>query len=212
MRIPAHDRPLDDAEWRGFLDAAAFGTLVVAGDAPEDLVVHPTPYVVDDEAVLMHTVVGADVLEAVAEGGRGVLCVVGDVAFVPSAWKAVGDEDARLGIPTTYFAAVAVHGRIDVLDDPEAIADLLRRQLGWFQPDVDVADPLEAHARRVGQLRGLVLSIERVEARFKFGGNVDAAHRRHVAELLEARGAPADLAAAARARTRTPPGGSAFRR
>ena len=31
-------------------------------------------------------------------------------AAVPAAWKAIGDEDPTLGIPTTYYAAVQLVG------------------------------------------------------------------------------------------------------
>ena len=47
-------------------------------------------------------------------GARGeparVLSVAGDWAYIPSAWKAIGDEDPGLGVPTTYYAAVQFIG------------------------------------------------------------------------------------------------------
>ncbi len=71
------------------------------------------------------------------------------------------------------------------------------------------------HRARLAAIRGLVLHVESVDAKFKFGGNVDEAHRRAVLARLEERGWPRDEAAAAHLRRRI--GGnssrfSAFRR
>jgi transcriptional regulator len=125
-----------------------------------------------------------------------VLSVAGDWAFIPSDWKAIGGEDPALGIPTTYYAAVQLKGRAEVRRDPVEIADVLRRQLAVFQPSVAIADPLVAHRRTLNAIRAVVLSVEEVAAKFKYGGNVDHGHREAVVDRLRARGSAADLAAA----------------
>ena len=43
-----------------------------------------------------------------------VLSVAGDWSYIPSAWKAIGDEDPRFGIPTTYYAGVQLTGTATV--------------------------------------------------------------------------------------------------
>jgi transcriptional regulator len=43
---------------------------------------------------------------------------------------------------------------------------------------------------------GIAIAIDAVSAKFKYGGNVDEAHRRAVVERLEERGGPGDAAAA----------------
>jgi transcriptional regulator len=213
VRVPPVDRPLDEAEWREFVSAQQFGHLVAAGAGRRLAVVTPTPYVLDGEVVLAHTAAGSELFDALAENDRAALVVAGDAAFVPSSWKAIGAEDPRLGIPTYYFAAVQLTGRAEVVDEPEALAALLVRQLSAFQPGLDAADPLEAHRAKLGQIRGVVLHVDAVDARFKFGGNVDEAHRRSVLERLEARGGRGDLEAADRVRARVfAPDRSAFRR
>ena len=47
---------------------------------------------------------------------RAVLSVADDWAFIPSSWKAIGEEDPALGIPTTYYGAVQLVGRATVHD------------------------------------------------------------------------------------------------
>jgi transcriptional regulator len=84
-----------------------------------------------------------------------------------------------------------------VTTDPEETAAILRRQLARFEPDTEVADPVVAHAPQLKTIRGIRVAIEEVRAKFKYGGNVDAEHRRAVIERLEERHGPGDLAAAA---------------
>ena len=74
-------------------------------------------------------------------------------------------------------------GPAQVLDDPAEVAAVLRTQLGQLEPDSDRVDPVE-HGARLGQIRGLRLEPTEVRAKFKYGGNVDDAHRRAVAEHL----------------------------
>ena len=82
------------------------------------------------------------------------------------------------------------------------IAGVLRRQLTALQPGVEIADPLSAHAARLGTIRAIRIVIEQVRAKFKYGGNVDVAHREAVIAALESRGRPGDLAAARQTRRR----------
>jgi hypothetical protein len=55
----------------------------------------------DRDALLMHAVALHPIVPALAENPRAVMSVAGDWTFIPGAWKAIGDEDPRRGIPTT---------------------------------------------------------------------------------------------------------------
>jgi transcriptional regulator len=202
VHVPAVDRPIDDEEWRAFVRAQGFGHLIAAGLGRDAPVIVPTQYVYDDTVVLAHVAVPNPILGALAERPTGILAVAGDWAFIPSSWKAIDDEDPRLGIPTTYYAAVQLAGRVDVIEEPDALATLLGRQLARLQGGVEITDPAVEHRARLAGIRGIVLHIESVTAKFKFGGNVDEAHRRAVLAHLEERGAPRDAAAAQHLRRR----------
>jgi transcriptional regulator len=128
VHVPAVDRPLDDDEWRAFVAAQGFGHLVAMGTGRDVPAIVPTQFVLDGDDVLCHVAAGNPVLDALAERPSAVLSVAGDWAFVPSSWKAIGDEDPRLGIPTTYYAAAQLAGAVDVVADPDALAAVLRRQ------------------------------------------------------------------------------------
>ncbi len=198
MYIAAVDRTSGEEEWREFVHAQGFGHLVAAGRDREVPVVVPTQFVLEGDEVILHLVARNPFFAAVAEQPRVLLSVAGDWAFVPSSWKAIGDEDPRLGIPTTYYAAVQLIGRATVVEEPCAIAELLRRQLRTLQPDVDVADPQVAHPQKLTSIRGVSIAVEEVRGKFKYGGNVDAEHRLAVADRLRDRGCAGDQAAARR--------------
>ncbi|MDA8312173.1 MAG: FMN-binding negative transcriptional regulator [Actinomycetota bacterium] len=197
MYIAPVDAGIDDDEWRTFVAAQGFGHLVASGRHRDLPVVVPTQFVLEADEIILHLVARNPVFEALDEQPRAVMSVAGDWAFIPSTWKAIGDEDPRLGIPTTYYGAVQLAGTATTVDDPDAIADILRLQLRRIQPGVDVADPALAHQAQLRTIRGVRLAVEEVRAKFKYGGNVDVAHRLAVVERLEERGGPGDRAAAA---------------
>jgi transcriptional regulator len=194
------DAPLDDAEVLAFVRSQGFGHLVAPGRREIPVVV-PTQFVLGEAQadggfpdVLVHLARPNPIWPALQESPLVVLSVAGDWAYVPSAWKATDQEDPSLGIPTTYYAAAQLVGTATVLDAAQDKLDLLRRQLAALEPEVAHADP-SVHERRLPGIRGIRVSVRDVTAKFKYGGNVDAAHRAAVADRLAARGGPGDKAA-----------------
>jgi transcriptional regulator len=200
MFIAPVDATRGESEWRSFVVSHPFGHLVAPGGPTRDLpVVVPTQFVLDGGTVWLHLVRANPVFAALAENPRVLLSVADDWAFIPSSWKVIGEEDPTLGIPTTYYGAVQLAGRATVHDErtkPGSVASILRRQLATFQPDIDVADPGVSHEAKLLGILGVSIGVEQVSAKFKFGGNVDGAHRRAVVERLRRRGASGDDAAA----------------
>jgi transcriptional regulator len=199
MYIAPSDASIGETEWRPFVEANSFGHLVASGRGRDVPVVVPTQFVLEGDTVRLHLVRTNPLFAALAENPRVLLSVAGDWAFIPSAWKATGDEDPALGIPTTYYAAVQLIGTATVHDErtaPGSVAAILRRQLHDLQPDVAIADPEAAHPRQIRSILGLTIAVESVEAKFKYGGNVDETHRLAVVDHLVARQGRGDAAAA----------------
>jgi transcriptional regulator len=183
------------AEALQFVRSQRFGTLIASGRGRDVPVVVPTQFLLaGEDAVLLHLARPNPVWAAIAENPAVVLAVAGDWSYIPAAWKAIGDEDPALGVPTTYYAAVQLVGDAHVVDDPDAKLDLLRAQLADLEPGSGAADP-EAHRRRLAGIRGLRLAVRELRGKFKYGGNVDADHRLAVADRLAARNGPGDAAA-----------------
>lgn len=173
-----------DEEWRAWVATQSVGTLVVPTD---DLpVVTPTHFVWTGEYVLLHLARPNPALKALEARPRAVFSVSGDWAYVPSYAKTVADEDPSLGIPTSYYAAVSLACTAELLEGEELL-ELLRTQLDRFEPGSGVADP-SVHARQLPGIRGVRLTVESVQAKFKYGGNADDAHRARAAEHLRAQG------------------------
>src|ERR1019366_1091985 len=158
VHVPAVDLPIDEEEWRSFVRTQGFGHLVAPGAGRDVPVVVPTQYVYEHPVVLAHVAAPNPVLAALAERPTAMLAVAGDWAFIPSSWKAIDDEDPALGIPTTYFAAVQLTGPVEVIEEPDALAAVLGRQLRALQGEVEIADPGTEHRRRLPARCGLGLS------------------------------------------------------
>jgi transcriptional regulator len=195
-RMLIRDADADESpdRWRAFLVDQGFGHFVAAGAGRAVPVVVPTQYALTDTELLFHLVASNPVFEALAENPRALLSVAGDWAFIPGAWKAIGDEDPARGIPTTYYAAVQVTGECVIQSDPGEVAGLLSTQLVSIDPEGEYVDPSE-HGARLRAIRGIRMSIDDVRAKYKYGGNVDEAHRAAVATRLAARNGPGDIAA-----------------
>ena len=203
MLIHPWDAGASEAEWVEFVRAQGFGHLVAAGRGRDAPVVVPTLFALTaPDVVLLHLARPNPIWDALAENPAVVLSIAGDWAYVPAAWKAIGDEDARMGVPTTYYAAVQLIARATVVDDAEGKAAILRVQLGVTEPGSGAADPAE-HGRRLAGIRGLRLDIREVRSKFKYGGNVDDEHRAAVAQHLTERNGPGDAAALRHLRRRS---------
>ena len=208
MLVHPWDAPFDDAEVWAFVRAQGFGHLIAPGEPGrrEVPVVVPTQFVVGDEGaagseVLLHLARPNPVWPAIEENPTVLLSVAGDWAYIPSAWKAVEGEDPALGIPTTYYAAAQLICRAEIVDDANEKLAILRRQLASYEPEMQHADP-SVHLRKLPGIRGLRLAVTQVTGKFKYGGNVDEAHRAAVADRLAQRGGPGDAAALTHLRRR----------
>ena len=196
MLIRPVDADEDEDRWRAFVTAQGFGHLAASGTGHPTAVLVPTQFVLVGDEVVLHLAAPNPVFDRLAENPRAILSVAGDWAYVPAAWKAIGEEDPSMGIPTTYYAAVQLTGEVTVVDDPAGMAEILRLQLGELEPDGGAADPA-VHEKKFRAIRGLRLAIDEVRAKYKFGGNVDVEHRAAVAERLAERAGPGDAEARA---------------
>jgi transcriptional regulator len=190
------DAAFDEAEWKDFLTDHDFGLLLAAGRDREIPVAVPTHFVFDGASTLyLHLARPNPVWAALEDNPAALFVVTGDWCYIPGGWKATGDEDPALGIPTSYYASVQLAGRVAILDSAEEKLAVLRRQIDHFEVSSSgLADP-SAHTPKLGAIRGIRFAVDSVEAKFKYGGNVDESHRLAVAERLALRDGPGDAAA-----------------
>ncbi|MCQ4084864.1 FMN-binding negative transcriptional regulator [Streptomyces sp. RB6PN25] len=202
MLIHPWDAAHDDAEWQNWLAAHDFGQLAVNGLPGDPPFVQPMHFAYDAERgeVVTHLARPNPVWAALEADPRVVLSVVDDYAFIPGPWHAPDDVPPEHGTPTSYYAAVQLHCTARIVDDPAEKADLLHRQLAHFQPRGDyaqVAPGQPPFGRMLPGIRGVILDVTKVRAKFKYGGNKPREMQRRVTDLLAERGAPRDEAARA---------------
>lgn len=199
MLVHPWDAPLDDEEWRNWLLRHDFGQLIAPGDRRDLPIVVPTHFLYDGgTSVRLHLAKPNPVWAALAERPRALLTVVDDYTYVPSPWQAAPGTPTELGVPTSYYATVQLSCDVEVIDDPDAKAAILRDQLAHLEPAGGYLEPDAEHEhfrRRLPGIRGLVLTVTSVRAKFKYGGNKEPAHRELLAEHLAERDGPADAAA-----------------
>ncbi|MGH3328205.1 MAG: FMN-binding negative transcriptional regulator [Streptomycetales bacterium] len=207
MLIHPWDAKLDDPEWRDFLAGGHdFGQLIASGRGRDVPVVVPTHFVFDvteegsgsGPRVMLHLARPNPVWDAIEENPTVLLAVVGAYTYVPTGRNANPGMPVDGGVPTSYYAAVQLTCRADIVDDPDAKAAILRRQLAHFQPEGGHADLLVGeppYGRLLSAVRGVVLTVTGARAKFKYGGNKTPDHRRAIADHLAERDAPLDAPA-----------------
>ena len=198
MLIKRADKAHSDEEWRSFLRTHDFGQFIAPGAGRELPVVVPTHFVYDGgDTALFHLARPNPVWGALEESPRGMLTVVGAYTYVTAELNTGPDDEPGYGVPTSYYAAVQVGGTAEIVDGPEAMAELLKAQLRHFEPGRD-GPPVDAgneYGKLLPAIRGVRFHFEEVRAKFKFGGNRKPEHARAIAEALLARGHDLDVEA-----------------
>lgn len=133
------------------------------------------------------------------------LAVTSDYAYIPSYWRAKAGGPDEDGVPTSYYSSVQFVCTAEVVDDPQAKADILVAQFADVQPEgghsaVSVDDG--PYARMLAGIRGLRLTVLRTEAKFKYDDHNPVEHRERVSARLDERGHGLDRGAAAQQRRR----------
>lgn len=192
--------PWDEAtreQWQAFLAHADFGQLITAGHVDDYPVVVPTHFLYDGDAtVLVHLARPNPAWRAIEADPHVVLALTTDWVYVEAAWNANPGTNPDVGVPTSYYTAVQLLCRAEIVDDPEDKAALLAVQLAHFEPAGSTrrtpSIDLDSDRRQLPGIRGLRLHVEAVRAKMKYGGNKRPEHRDQIATRLAERDAPMD--------------------
>jgi transcriptional regulator len=133
------------------------------------------------------------------------LALIGDYAFIPTYWRAKAGGPDEDGVPASYYTAVQFLCRPSVIDDPQGKVEILAAQLADFQPEgghASVAVDEEPYGRMLPGIRGIRLTVLRVDAKFKYDDPNPVDHRERVIGYLEQRSKGLDTGAARQQRRR----------
>ena len=173
MLIRPWDAPIDPDEWRSWLPSSApFGELVVNNLDPDEApIVLPTHVALEGELLLAHFAAPNPAWPHLERARRVRFSISGDDAYVPSTWRAAEGAPTENGVPTSYYAAVQLICAVEIVDDPEGKAGLLRAQMRHTQPEggnAPIAVDADPYGRMLAGIRGLRLPIVEIAAKFKF--------------------------------------------
>ncbi|MEU3933361.1 FMN-binding negative transcriptional regulator [Streptomyces sp. NPDC029044] len=200
MLIHPWDAPRDDEEWQQWLAGHDFGQLAVNGPPGEPPHVQPLHFAYDagSHEIVTHLARPNPLWPALEACPDVLLSVVDDYVFVPGPWQAAPDVPPEHGTPTSFYTAVQLRCRAQVVDDPAEKAALLNRQVDHFQPRGGSARAAAGEApygRMLAGIRVLRLEVTDVRAKFKYANHRPAEVRDRIAAGLAARGGPGDARA-----------------
>lgn len=204
MYVPAHFAP-DDRAVQELLTHHGAAELVTA--TPDGPLATMLPFVHDRErgVLLGHLARNNDHWKQPVLG-EAMVIMRGPDSYISPAWYASKAEHGRV-VPTWNYLTAHVYGTLTVHDDPDWLADVVRRLTDHHEADKpepwSVDDAPEQFIR--GQLRAIVgveLTINRVEAKFKLSQNRPPADIDGVIRGLRATGDTPGAAAVAEHRPR----------
>jgi transcriptional regulator len=207
MLIHPWDAAIDTAEWQDWLASTdRFGMLAVNNlDCAKAPIVLPLHFTVADDELLLHLARPNPVWPHLEAANEVRLAVTGDYAYIPTYWRAKAGGPDEDGVPTSYYTAVQFVCRPAVVDDPQIKAEILAAQLADFQPEgrhAAVGVDVPPYGRMLPGIRGIRLTVLRVDAKFKYDDANPVEHRERVVDLLEQRGQGLDSRAATQQRRR----------
>ena len=144
--------------------------------------------------LIAHAAIMNEQFVHVSEGARALAIVRGEQAYVSPAWYASKAEHGRV-VPTWNYSAVHLSGTIERVPDPDRLLEIVTAlTLAHESPRPDpwaVSDAPEAFI--AGQLKaivGVIIHLDRVEAKVKQSQNRSEPDQRGVVDGLRASGSP----------------------
>ena len=144
--------------------------------------------------LIAHAAIMNEQFVHVSEGARALAIVRGEQAYVSPSWYASKAEHGRV-VPTWNYSAVHLSGTIELVPDPDRLLEIVTAlTLAHESPRPDpwaVSDAPEAFI--AGQLKaivGVIIHLDRVEAKVKQSQNRSEPDQRGVVDGLRASGKP----------------------
>ncbi|MBW3564523.1 MAG: FMN-binding negative transcriptional regulator [Acidobacteria bacterium] len=192
------DDALADDEWQQTLRQQPFGQLIAVGPDRLPMVV-PAHFRYDDAGFIeLHLRRDNPILPLLMEEPKAMFTTLDAHVYIPSTWNGEAGLPSEWRAPTSYYASVQITGKVEVIGDPDGIAQILQRQIAQMQPEGGygmIATGSSPYGRMLAAIRGVRLDIEHVRSKFKFGGNKSDEYADAIAARLLERGGEGDARA-----------------
>ncbi len=180
MHIPKYAESKNDAVLHKFIEAHPFGALVTAAGGLET---NHYPFLLDAPGGALWThLARANPQAAALRGGAPCLAVfTGPHAYVSPALY------VKLHVPTWNYTAVHARCEARLVEDDDAVEDILRRTVARFDARWKYDLPADFTAQLRKAIVGVKLKIVGLEGKFKLSQNRDAEDYASVLAAFEAR-------------------------
>jgi transcriptional regulator len=198
MYLPAAFAETDQARLHDFIEQSSLGLLVSQVDGLP--FASHLPFLLDRTAGPHGTLVGhlarANPQWREAAGQTALAIFSGAHAYLSPTWY-----EAEQVVPTWNYTAVYAYGRVQVVEDKEALLEIVREMVQVYEqamPRPWSFDPTSTCLERLrAQIVGFRIEVERIEGKFKLNQNHPADRRQKVVRALQQRGDENSLAVAA---------------
>jgi transcriptional regulator len=185
MYVPPHFAVSDTATLHDLIEHYSFGVLVSqVGGVP---FASHLPFLLDRTAGLQGTLFGhvarANPHWRELAGQTALAVFSGPHAYVSPTWY-----DSENVVPTWNYVAVHAYGRTEVIEDCDALLDIVQRSVAVYEAAMPRPWTLDASSaytgRQLGEIVGFRIAIERLEGKWKLNQNHPVERRKKVAEIL----------------------------
>jgi transcriptional regulator len=189
MYIPTAFAEADLTRLHDFIEQHSFGLLMSQVDGLP-FATH-LPFLLERTAGPQGTLVGhmarANPQWREAGGQTALAIFSGPHTYISPTWY-----EAEQLVPTWNYTAVHVYGQVDVLDDAGALRDIVREMVRVYEqamPRPWLFDDSGTYGeRRLAQIVGFRMAIDKIEGKWKLNQNHPAERRQKVIRALRQRG------------------------
>lgn len=181
MYLPPHFAQQDTDEIRRFITANAFATLVTVADG-EPFASHVPLLLAAGEPLRLcgHLAKANPQWRHFNANTRVMAIFHGAHAYISPTWY------EKAGVPTWNYAAVHVYGRVSLINDPEALRELVNRMSRHFEGDSENAWVPTYPDKMLEAITGFIMEVDEVQAKYKLSQNRSPKDRENVANALQA--------------------------
>jgi transcriptional regulator len=185
MYIPAAFAETDLTTLHDFIEQHSFGVLVSQVDGLS--FASHLPLLLERTAGPYGTLIGhmarANPQWRDAGGQTGLAIFSGPHAYISPTWY-----EAEQVVPTWNYTAVHAYGRFEIVEDEEALLEIVQRTLRVYEQPMprpwSIGDSGTFVERMLGQIVGFRIKIEKVEGKWKLNQNHSVERRKNVIRAL----------------------------
>lgn len=181
MYLPKHFEVTDEAEIFAFIEVNNCGQLISQVDSR--LFSTHLPFLVNkEESKLVGHLAKANPQHITIEEQEVLATFQGSHDYISPSWFETP------AVPTWNYQAVHVYGHCKVIDEPEQIADIVDALTNQHESAFDTPWQPDYRVAMLKAIVGIEITIDEIQAKYKFSQNRSEQDQQQIVEGLETRG------------------------